>query len=484
MKRNHETFAISLQEIDRFLGVKETLTSSLHRENFTSHLYQETMQRLSSISSSREKEMHLALSQMNQELTLVITIIQAELDEVRERKNVDPVTILPEQYHDYLDVFSRKNADTLFERRSYDHAINLKKGFQFLNRILYSMSRDEIVELKRYLEENLAKGFIKASRSSAASPVMFVKKPDEGLRFCVDYKELNAIIIKNRYFLPLIVETLNRLCRAKIFIKLDIIAAFNRLRIREDDEALTAFKTRFGLYEYLIMSFELCNDSASFQHYINDTLQEYVNMFCTAYLNDILIYSDNEAEHEFHVKTILAKLREADLQINIIKCAFSVTEVSYLKLIITTKEVKMNSAKVEIIISWPISEDVKDVQSFLEFANFYRRFIREYSKVAGPLTALIKKDNVFQWTEKCQHAFDNLKAAFVSDSILMHFDSDKKVIVETDVSDYVSAGILSQYDNNDVLRPIAYFFKKHNSAECNYEIYDKELMAIVRAFEE
>ena len=484
MKKDHETFATSLQEIDRFLEVKEKSNPSQKSFSFTPRLHLPKNSAPDSNASPKEKEMYLALSRMNMELTLATTVTQTELDEIRERKNVDPATLLPKQYHDYLDVFSRKESETLPIRRSYDHAINLKEGFQPPNQTLYGMSRDEIVELKRYLEENLAKGFIRASRSPAASPVMFVKKPGGGLRFCVDYRGLNAITIKNRYPLPLISETLNRLCRAKFFTKLDIIAAFNRLRIREGDEALTAFRTRFGLYEYLVMPFGLCNGPATFQHFINDTLQEYLDMFCTAYLDDILIYSDNETEHEFHVRTILAKLREAGLQIDITKCAFNVTEVPYLGLIITTKGVKMDPVKVETIINWPCPENVKDVQSFLGFANFYRRFILGYSKIAAPLTALTKKDIKFQWTEKCQHAFNVLKENFTSDQILIHFDPDKAVIVETDASDYVSAGILSQYDDNGVLRPVAYFSKKHNPAECNYEIYDKELMAIVRAFEE
>ena len=308
------------------------------------------------------------------------------------------------------------------------------------------MSRDEILELRRYLDDNLTKGFIRASSSHAASPVMFVKKPGGGLRFCVDYRGLNAVTIKNRYPLPLIAETLNRLSKAKIFTKLDIIAAFNRLRIREGDEELTAFRTRFGLFEYLVMPFGLCNGPASFQHYINDTLREYLDNFCTAYLYDILIYSEFEAEHEIHVKRILTKLREAGLQVDITKCAFHVTEVPYLGLTVTTKGIKMDPAKIETVVNWPTPKTMKDVQSFLGFANFYRRFILGFSKIAEPLTKLTKKDTKFVWSEKCQQAFDFMKGAFTSDMVLLHFDPDMEIIFETDASDYVSAGILSQYD--------------------------------------
>ena len=232
------------------------------------------------------------------------------------------------------------------------------------------------------------------------------------------------------------------------------------------------------------MPFGLCNGPASFQNYINDILHEYLDDFCTMYLDDILIYSDNEAEHKIHVKRVLQKLEEAGLQVNITKCAFHVTQVPYLGLIIITKGVKMNSVKVSIIVKWLSLMNIKNIQSFLSFANFYQRFIYGYSKLASSLTHLTKKDVPFEWTIKCQSAFDALKKAFMSDVILCHYNLNLKIIVETDASDYVSEGILSQYNKNDVLHLIAYFSKKHNSAKCNYEIYNKELMAIVRTFKE
>ena len=346
------------------------------------------------------------------------------------------------------------------------------------------MSRDEALKLHWYLDENLSKEFIRASRSDAAAPVLFMKKPEGGLHFCVDYWGLNVITVKNWYLLPLISETLNRLSRARIFTKLNIIAAFNRLCIWEGNKALTAFCTHFSLFEYLIMPFGLCNSSASFQNYINDTLQKHLNDFCTVYLDDILIYSEIEAEHEIHVKRVLQKLREAGLQADIIKCTIHIKEIPYLGLIIITKGVKMNSAKVSTIVKWLTLMNVKDVQSFLSFVNFYWRFIYGYSKLASPLTHLIKKNVPFEWTTECQFTFNALKKAFTSDVILYHYNLNLKIIVKTDTSDYVSEGILSQYNKNGVLHLIAYFFKKHNPAKCNYEIYDKELMAIIRAFEE
>ena len=242
---------------------------------------------------------------MKKELHLSVTITPEELEAYRQSKNIDPATLLPERYQEYLHAFSKKEADTLPKHGPQDHAIHLKEGAQASVFTLYSMSHNEAQELCHYLDENLSKEFIQVSCSESAAPVLFVKKPEGGLCFCIDYRDLNAVTVKNWYPLPLISETLNCLSRAKIFTKLDIIAAFNRLCIWERDESLTMFHTHFRLFEYLVMLFSLCNEPASFQNYINNTLHKYLNDFCTAYLDDILIYSDNEAEHEIHVKHVL-----------------------------------------------------------------------------------------------------------------------------------------------------------------------------------
>ncbi len=263
---------------------------------------------------------------------------------------------------------------------------------------------------------------------------------------------------------------------------LNIIFAFNQLWIKEEDEALIVFCTQFKLFEYLVMLFNLCNEFVSFQKYINNTLHEHLNKFCTAYLNDILIYFDNELKHEIHVKLILWKLQEADLQINIIKCKFHVTQVLYLELIIIIEKIKMNSFKINIIVNWLILINVKDIQSFLNFTNFYRRFIYDYSRIAISLTRLIRKDVLFVWFQKCQIAFNILKKIFTFKIILHHYNSDHKIVIEINVLNYVFKDILFQYDENEILHSVVYFSKKHNSVKCNYEIYDKELMIIVCTF--
>ena len=403
---------------------------------------------------------------------------------LREKPRVDPATILPKVYHEYLRVFSKDEADRLPPHRPSDHRIILKSGSEAPWGPLYGMSREELMVLKKYIRENLEKGFIRPSTSPASSPVLFVKKPGGGLRFCVDYRALNDLTIKNRYPIPRIHETLTLLGKAKFFTKLDVISAFHRMRIAEGDEYLTAFRTRFGLYEYLVMPFGLANAPSSFQNYINDTLKGYLDEFCTAYIDDILIFSQTLDEHHDHVKKVLKRLFDAGLQIDIKKCEFHVTSVKFLGLIITTEGIKMDPSKLESIQNWPAPGNTKDIHRFIGFLNFYRRFIKNFGSIVMPLTDLMKKDVPFAWGPREILAFKNIKQKFKEDVALQHFNWDKPARLETDASDRGTGGVLLQPDEMGNWKPVAFFSRKMSPAEANYEIYDKELLAIVQAFEE
>lgn len=309
------------------------------------------------------------------------------------------------------------------------------------------MNQHELKALREYLDKELAKSFIRVSRSPVSAPVLFVKKSNGDLRFCIDYRGLNAISIKNRYSLPLITETFSQLSNAKFYTKLDIISAFNKLRIREGDEWKAAFTCRYGLFEPLVLPFGLCNGPASFQAYINHALRGLLDNFCTAYMDDILIYSESLEDHRRHVKKVLERLREHGLQVDITKCSFEATEVTYLGLIVSTKGISMDPKKVACIQEWPTPHSVRDIQGFLGFANFYRRFIPEFSRLAAPLTHLTKKDVKFLWDDICENSFNRIKRAFKDGIMLSHFDPKRKTVLETDASDYVTAAILSQYDD-------------------------------------
>ncbi len=213
------------------------------------------------------------------------------------------------------------------------------------------MFEKELKIVKKYLEDNLKKKFIVANRSFFASSMIFIKKADESLHFCVDYRKLNQLIKKNRYSLSLIEKTLTYLSKTKYFTKLDIRQIFHRIRITNVEfEDLTTFKIRFDVYKYRVLSFELCNESITYQHYMNDVFFDYLNEFVSTYINDILIYSNSKTKHTKHVKRVLQRLKNVELQADIDKCDFFVHEIKYLDLIVRRDEIKMNSKKIEIIL--------------------------------------------------------------------------------------------------------------------------------------
>lgn len=393
--------------------------------------------------------------------------------------------IVPAPYHDYLPLFMEAGARELPPHRlGVDHEINLNPGTAPPFGPLYALSPKELHAQKEWIDDMLTKGFIRPSSSPAASTMLFVKKKEGSLRPCLDYRGLNKITIKDRYPLPLISETLTNISRAKIVTKIDIRDAYNLLRIKEGDEWKTAFRTRFGLYEFLVMPFGLTNAPATFQRYINSVLRPYLDVFCTAYLDDVMVYSEDPAKHEGHVRTVLEALAKAGLQAKPQKCEFGVSTVEYLGVLVTPDGIQMDPAKVSAVRDWPVPTRLKEVRGFIGFSNYYRRFIKDFSRIIRPLTQLTRKDHRFQWGPEQQRAFDTLKTAFLSAPILGHFDQSRKITVETDASGLVSAGVLSQPDDEGHLHPIAFFSKKHSPAECNYEIYDKELLAIIKALKE
>ena len=232
-----------------------------------------------------------------------------------------------------------------------------------------------------------------------------------------------------------------------------------------------------------MLLFELINDSISFQQYMNNVLWDFLNDFCQVYLNDILIYSKTQREHKQHVKMILNRLQEASLQINIRKCEFDVEEIIFLKVVVSEQSLRMNSVKVKVIVNWTTSINLKEVQSFVRFVNFYHRFIKNFSKLVKSFTQLTRKDMSFVWNEVCIQAFDNLKKQVSLISVLQHFDSKRQTILEIDASDYVKDEILSQYDDEKVFHSMTFYSKSMIFAECNYHIYDKKLLVIIWCFE-
>jgi transposase InsO family protein len=386
---------------------------------------------------------------------------------------------LPHCSRDLADVFSKAASDVLPPHRKYDLKIELEKSHNLGISPLYQYSTEELRTCKQYLIDNLDKGFIAPSQSPFAAPILFARKSDGGLRFCVDYRKLNAVTRKDRYPLPLLDETLARISKAKIFTKLDIRQAFHRIRMDPASEDLTTFRTRYGCYKYKVVPFGLTNGPATYQRYMNDVLFEYLDDFCTAYLDDILIYSENELEHEEHVRKVLLRLREAGLQADIKKSEFNVKRTKYLGFIISTDGIEADPEKTSVIDQWEPPRSVRGVQSFLGFCNFYRRFIKDYGRTARLLNRLTRKDQPFVFDASCRQAFNELKRQLVAAPLLVHFDPNKPTQMETDASDGVVAGVLSQRQPDGEWHPVAYYSKTMIDAELNYPIHDKEMLAIV-----
>jgi len=392
------------------------------------------------------------------------------------------LTVIPEEYHGFADVFSKTKADRLPEHRPYDLKINTPEGTTPPLGPIYSLSAVELQTLREFIDEHLRIGFIRPTRSPCGAPVLFIKKKDGSLRLCVDFRGLNKITRKDRYPIPLVADLLDAPKKARIYTKIDLRHAYHLVRISEGDEWKTAFRTRYGSYEWLVMPFGLTNAPAAFQRFINDIFADMLDVCVVVYLDDILIYSDDPDIHRTHVTEVLRRLRANGLYAAEKKCFFHQEKVEFLGFMLSPEGLSMDEAKVKVIQDWPVPRKVRDVQSFLGFANFYRRFILDYSKITVPLTRLTRKGIPWSWTDSCQQAFETLKKAFTTAPILTHWNPDAPIVVETDASDYALAAIISTYVEGDV-HPIAFHSRTFNAAELNYDVHDKELLAIFEAFQ-
>ncbi|ESZ90499.1 hypothetical protein SBOR_9116 [Sclerotinia borealis F-4128] len=391
--------------------------------------------------------------------------------------------LAPDKYASFHDIFSKQKSNILPPYRTYNHAITFENSTETSLGYspLYKMSINKLKAVKTYLTDNLAKGFIEPNQVPFAAPILFIKKANSSLRLYIDYHKLNALTHKDRYPLPLIDETLARLQGAKIYTKLDIRQAFHRIRMDPQSEEYTTFRTRYGSYKCKVLPFGLTNGPATYQRYMNDILFDYLDDFCTAYLNDILIYSENVEDHNEHVQKILTRLRAAGLQVDLKKSEFDVTRTKYLGFIISTSGVEVDPNKVAIVHNWQYPTTLKGIQSFLGFCNFYRRFIPSYGVIASALVNLTRANVPFSFTKECMNSFDTLQKQLTSAPLLQHYDYNLESMLETDASDSVIATVLSQKHREQWL-PVAYFSKTMLPAELNYPIHDKELTAIVKAF--
>ncbi|WVZ80776.1 hypothetical protein U9M48_028228 [Paspalum notatum var. saurae] len=333
---------------------------------------------------------------------------------------------------EFLDVFPEE-LPGLQPDRDLEFSIELVPGTAPISRRPYRMAPNELKELKTQLQEQLDKGFIRPSSSPWGCPALFVEKKDQGgKRLCVDYRPLNAVTVKNKYPLPHIDILFDQLAGARVFSKIDLRSGYYQIKIREEDIPKTAFLTRYGLYEYLVMSFGLTNAPAFFMYTMNSVFMNELDKFMVVFIDDILIYSKNEEEHEEHLRIVLTRLREHKLYTKFSKCAFWLKEVSFLGHILSEKGVAVDPSKVECVLNWKQPKTVTEIRSFLCLAGYYRRFIKDFSKTAKPMTSLTKKNAKYSWSLNCEEAFQSLKRSLTTTPVLAQPDVTKPFDVYCD----------------------------------------------------
>ena len=316
------------------------------------------------------------------------------------------------------------------------------------------------------------------------APVFFVGKKDGKKRIVQDYRYLNEWTIKNNYPLPLILDVLENIGTKKVFTKMDLRWSYNNVRIKEEDKWKVAFTTPEGSFKPMVMFFGLTNSPATFQAMMNELLRDLINTGkVAAFIDDMIVGTETEEGHEELVAEVIKRLEENDLYVKPEKCRWKVREVEFLGVVIGLERIKMEKGKVKGVLEWSTPKCVKNVQKFLELANYYRQFIEGFALIARPLHDLVKKDKKWEWAEKEERAFGELKRRFTEELVLAAPDLDKKMQMEVDASDYATGGVLSIECEDNLWRLVAFLSKSLNEMERNYEIHDKEMLVIIRGLE-
>src|SRR5512136_2986103 len=338
------------------------------------------------------------------------------------------------------------------------------------------MAANELTEVKKQLEELKEKGYIRPSTSPWGAPVIFVEKKDKTKRMCVDYRALNEVTIKNKYPLPRIDDLFDQLKGATVFSKIDLRSGYHQLRIKEEDIPKTAFTTRYGLFECTVMSFGLTNAPAFFMNLMNKVFMEYLDKFVVVFIDDILIYSKTKEEHEEHLRLALEKLREHQLYAKFSKCEFWLSEVKFLGHVISSGGVAVDPSNVESVLSWKQPKNVSEIRSFLGLAGYYRRFIEGFSKLARPMTELLKKEKKFRWSTACEDSFQEMKKRLTTAPVLTLPDIRKDFEIFCDASRQGLGCVLMQER-----KVVAYASRQLRPHEVNYPTHDLELAAVIHA---
>ncbi|GKA64906.1 putative reverse transcriptase domain-containing protein [Tanacetum coccineum] len=360
--------------------------------------------------------------------------------------------------------------------RPVEFQIDLIPGAAPVARAPYRLAPSEMKELSEQLQELSDKGFIRPSSSPWGAPVLFVKKKDGSFRMCIDYRELNKLTVKNRYPLPRIDDLFDQLQGSSIYSKIDLRSGYHQLRVREQDIPKTAFRTRYGHYEFQVMPFGLTNAPAVFMDLMNRVCKPYLDKFVIVFIDDILIYSKDKKEHEEHLKAILELLKKEKLYAKFSKCEFWIPKVQFLGHVIDSRGIHVDPAKIESIKDWASPKTPTEIRQFLGLAGYYRRFIEGFSKIAKSMTKLTQKGVKFDWGEKEENAFQLIKQKLCSAPILALPEGSEDFVVYCDASHKGLGVVLMQRE-----KVIAYASRQLKVHEKNYTTHDLELGSVVFA---
>lgn len=382
---------------------------------------------------------------------------------------------------EFPDVLPPELPSGLPPKRAIDFSFDLIPGSTPPARAPYRMTPPERQELHRQIEELLAKGFIRPSTSRFAAPTLQVPKKDGTIRVCIDYRALNKITVKNKTAIPNMDDLFDMLQGAVIFSKIDLWSGYHQIRVREEDVPKTAFNTPFGHYEFLVMPFGLTNAPAVFMALMNDVLRPLLSKCVVVFLDDILVFSKSPEEHLEHLREVLSLLRQHQLYAKRSKCDFGKDRVEFLGHVVSKQGLHTAENKVKAVLDWPLPQDLSSVRGFLGLTGYYRRFIENYARVAGPMTNLTKKGVAFDMTGPPTNAFKTLQLKLVEAPVLKTPDVSKPFRVMTDASDFAIGAALEQMGDDGHWHPCAYVSKALNKAQRNWPTYDKELFAIRHA---
>ncbi|GBG90317.1 hypothetical protein CBR_g50566 [Chara braunii] len=407
----------------------------------------------------------------------VFVVYVGPVTEPKEEKPIDPaIAKLLEEFKDLAEL------PTGVVPRPIQHRIEIEHGSRTPKGAVYKISPQELEELRKQLDELLEKSWIGLSSSPFGAPMVFVPKKEGELRMCIDYRGLNAITVKNVEPLPRIDDLLDRVQGCKYFSKIDLKSGYHQIEVHPDDQYKTAFRTRYGHYEFIVMPFGLTNAPATFQRCMNDLFRLSLDKFVVVYLDDILVFSKTLQEHQGHLRQVLEKLREANFKINPKKCEWAKTQVLYLGHVLDGDGIKPEDSKIAAIKDWPTPRTLTELRSFSGLANYYRKFVRNFSTIAAPLRRLLKKETIWKWDKDCTSAMKKLKQALIEYPVFKVADPSLSFVVTIHASQYGIGAVLQQ-DDGSGYRPVEFMSARMSSEKVATSTYERELYDLRQALE-